>query len=852
MADRELESADLGCLARLEALDGLLNALTGVLSLKEVFDRVSEIAQEVLAHDALVVVRPTGEQDRARVYAIRGFQNALVRETHRLRQEQRWDYRIVDDISVHPDWTDSMSRQAGLKSALSVPIRRDDRLMAMVTFLAREAGRFTKDDVLIARRIANHMALALSHEDLAEERERRATLQERTANLETLDGLLRAITGALSLREVIDRVSEVAQKAIAHDAMAVLLLTDDPRRAKVYAVRGFGDLAGVIDTPLRGPDLATSTWDYRLIDDLTLDPDYEGSISVRLGHRSALLAPIRVEGHLHGIVSFQSLTPAHFTQDDVLFANRIADHMALALWHERLAEEQRRSEELRAREASLDLLDAVVSGLAESGQLPEVWDRISNAAQKVLAHDALLLAALLPERGRARVYASRTPDAAFAEYVTVPPAMIDNPAWEHDVVQDLQAQPDQKHLESTKRGYRSALRIPLRLDGELVAAVSFLSYTPSQYTEADAAIARRIGGRLLQSFARERRTALMKRADEATERVARLESRVRQLTDELDARTGYRRVVGQSPAWKQVLMQATQVAATETTALLLGESGTGKEVVARFLHRASARKNGPFVALNCAALPEQLLEAELFGYERGAFTGAVNSKPGQLEQAAGGTLFLDEVGEMSLPAQAKFLRVLQEREFQRLGGTRVLKTDARIVAATNRDLPAAIRNGQFREDLFYRLNVFAIHLPPLRKRREDILPLSEAFLAEVGKGLGSPPAGISRNARELLVDYHWPGNVRELRNILERAAILCEGGLITAEHLTLVPAPPAPPPSQTAAEPEPGAGGSISSVEKSMIEQALKDARFNKSKAARQLGLTRTQLYVRLKRYGLE
>ena len=189
--------------------------------------------------------------------------------------------------------------------------------------------------------------------------------------------------------------------------------------------------------------------------------------------------------------------------------------------------------------------------------------------------------------------------------------------------------------------------------------------------------------------------------------------------------------------------------------------------------------------MNCAALPEQLLEAELFGYERGAFTGATQSKPGQLEQAAGGTLFLDEVGEMSPSAQAKLLRVLQEREFQRLGGTRVLKTNARIVAATNRDLQKAIARGQFREDLFYRLNVFAIHLPALRDRREDILPLTEAFLDEIGRAFGRPPAGISREAQRALMEDHWPGNVRELRNVLERAAILCDGGLIAAEHLAL-------------------------------------------------------------------
>jgi transcriptional regulator with GAF, ATPase, and Fis domain len=337
------------------------------------------------------------------------------------------------------------------------------------------------------------------------------------------------------------------------------------------------------------------------------------------------------------------------------------------------------------------------------------------------------------------------------------------------------------------------------------------------------------------------------------------------LTEELDAQAGYRRVVGESPEWRQVLTQAAQVAATDTTALLLGESGTGKEVVARFLHRGSGRSGGPFVALNCAALPEQLLEAELFGYERGAYTGATQSKPGQIEQAAGGTLFLDEVGEMSLTSQAKFLRVLQEREFQRLGGTRVLRADVRIVAATNRDLPRMIANNLFREDLYYRLNVFAIRLPPLRVRRDDILPLGEVFLREIGRGLGRTPSGISRDAKDALLAYHWPGNVRELRNVLERAAILCDGGLITAEHLAITALPPAaavaPAPIATAAAAPlsappatvpPASAVNLDAMERTMIEQALQSARFNKSKAAQALGLTRHQLYIRMRKHGLD
>jgi transcriptional regulator with PAS, ATPase and Fis domain len=262
------------------------------------------------------------------------------------------------------------------------------------------------------------------------------------------------------------------------------------------------------------------------------------------------------------------------------------------------------------------------------------------------------------------------------------------------------------------------------------------------------------------------------------------------------------------------------------------------------------------VALNCAALPDQLLESELFGYERGAFTGAQTAKPGQLEQAAGGVLFLDEVGEMVPSAQAKFLRVLQEREFQRLGGTRPLKADVRIIAATNRNLRHAAEQGAFREDLFYRLQVFEIRLPPLRERREDILPLSDSFLHELGRSFGRPPAGISREARDLLVHYDWPGNVRQLRNALERAAILCESGLITAEHLSL-PSPVVIPSHveesnarESIENPEPVSD--LKTLERTMIEKALASCRQNKAKAARMLGLTRTQLYVRLKRYGLE
>jgi transcriptional regulator with PAS, ATPase and Fis domain len=371
--------------------------------------------------------------------------------------------------------------------------------------------------------------------------------------------------------------------------------------------------------------------------------------------------------------------------------------------------------------------------------------------------------------------------------------------------------------------------------------LGFWSKRPHAFGPRDVPIARRIADHVALAVSHEQLAEAARQVAEAHTRADRLESRVQSLVEELESRTGHARIVGQSPEWLDTLKKAAQVAETETTVLLTGESGTGKEVVARFIHRASARKGGPFIALNCAALPEQLLESELFGYERGAFTGAQQAKPGQIELAAGGVLFLDEVSEMSPSAQAKFLRVLQEREFQRLGGTRLLKANVRIIAATNRDLRKAVERGDFREDLFYRLQVFDIRLAPLRERRTDIVPLSDAFLQEIAKSFGRPPAGLTRDAREALLRHDWPGNVRELRNALERAAILSEGALISAEHLSLY-----------ARRPVLDATTDLNAVERDTIEQVMRECRGNKSKAAKRLGLSRTQLYVRLRKYHLE
>jgi two-component system response regulator FlrC len=300
-------------------------------------------------------------------------------------------------------------------------------------------------------------------------------------------------------------------------------------------------------------------------------------------------------------------------------------------------------------------------------------------------------------------------------------------------------------------------------------------------------------------------------------------------------------LIGTSPKWRTLLKRASQVAVTEVTTCLQGESGTGKEVVARFIHRTSPRRRGPFVAINCAALPESLLESELFGFERGAFTGAQQAKPGQMELAHGGVLFLDEVTEMPLTAQAKLLRVLQEREFLRLGGTRPVKMNVRVIAATNQDLSSTVAQGTFRQDLYYRINVFDIRIPPLRERGQDIVLLANSFLGELTRTSGCPPVRLTSGAEAALLAYRWPGNVRELRNVIERASIVCEGPFIETEHLSLAIPEEMPPLAST----------DLGGLERQAITQALREVGGNKVRAAEQLGISRTQLYSRLRKYGL-
>jgi DNA-binding NtrC family response regulator len=320
----------------------------------------------------------------------------------------------------------------------------------------------------------------------------------------------------------------------------------------------------------------------------------------------------------------------------------------------------------------------------------------------------------------------------------------------------------------------------------------------------------------------------------------------RSLREALGRRYEYSNVIASSEKMQEVLALVERVAPTNSTVLLGGESGVGKDLIARAIHEHSTRSSGPFLKINSTAIPENLLESELFGYEKGAFSGATSAKPGKFELADKGTLFLDEIGDVPPAIQVKLLRVIQEREFERLGGTKTLKVDVRLIAATNRDLRAALEEGTFRQDLYYRLNVVAIDVPPLREHKEDIPALANFFLQRFAQVSGKKFTGIAPDAVELLTQFHWPGNVRELENVIERSITFATGPVLAAADIRL----DRPAPSQSAAPVLPE-GMTLDQWEQEIIREALRHANGNKSQAARSLGLSRNALRYRLSQMGL-
>jgi transcriptional regulator with GAF, ATPase, and Fis domain len=693
--------------------------------------------------------------------------------------------------------------------------------------------------------------------------------------LASLVAIGRSMQEEFDPQRFLDQFSEQLRRLIPHDRLVIDLVDEERRTFTVFAehacraLRLHQDFYTVAFEP-RARYLA-SEWVMRpvffgeamRVDDFSTDPRFavlnphERKL-VETGIRSGLLVPMESGGHVIGALVATSLAAHAYDEQHLAVLRQVATLIGPFVQGVVLLQRERH------RRRRLKALDGLTRALGASLNVRDVFARLADAVRPVLDFEFMGVALLAASGRDVEMLAEiddvpggpptppRFPLEDFSFGFRVGAGEI---ALIHDARGELDAtRPGDRLI--VEGGGRSCLIVPMRFGERIGGGLYFGKRQPNWFDRLDAEVAAAVASQVVLAVQHQRLAEEQRRLASVETHAKRLEQRLASLRDELGERYGFDRIVGRSPALREVLERAAKVAPTEATVLLTGESGTGKELVARAVHHASQRADGPFVAINCAALADTLLESELFGHERGAFTGADRQKPGRFELAAGGTLFLDEVGELSAAVQAKLLRVLQEREFQRVGGTVTLKSDVRLIAATNRNLGREVQAGRFRDDLYYRLNVFAIRLPPLRERGEDVLLLADFFVHSLGARMGKADLGLSRDAREALLNHAWPGNIRELQNAVERALIVSDGGLLTAAHLGIdsgaarVSAPPLP--TAVAVPVAAKDADSLRGMEKRMVLEAVRKAGGNKSRAAALLGLTRSQLYTRLKRHGLD
>jgi transcriptional regulator with GAF, ATPase, and Fis domain len=693
----------------------------------------------------------------------------------------------------------------------------------------------------------------------------------------------RSLEGTFDPQRFLVEFSARTQALVPHDGMLVAWLEDEGRSFSAFArhVVGAGprieysNYTIAFDPSGRFPRTAGGygalfEGQSQVIADVEAEPSV-GDAEARkawaraTGFRGRLGVPLFAGGRVVGALMMGSIAPGRFTESHVGVARQIADLIGPFVENVVLLQRERR------RRQRLQVVTTLAPILGASLRIGDVLQRLEAVIKPALDFDVLGFSVLRPDGealerlGFLADGRPLRPNVTFpiAESSFLPRVRQGEAVIVRDAARELDRErPVDRYI--IDNGIASAAAIPLFFGDQVGGGMFVGKRRPNWYDESDLEIARAIAGALVLAVQHQRLADEQQRAALAQASAQQLEQRVRTLRGALEERFGFDAILGRAPAFLTALNEAKKVAPTDTTVLLTGASGTGKEVLARAIHQGSARGEGPFVAVNCAALPETLIESELFGHERGAFTSADKLKRGRFELAAGGTLFLDEVGELAGPVQAKLLRALQERTFERVGGTATISADVRLIAATNRDLEKAVAEGRFRDDLYYRLAVFRVHLPSLRERGDDVLRLADRFLRDFSARMGKGDVGLSREARDLLLAYPWPGNIRELQNAIERAVILSDGELISAAQLgvaapgrsaaaapdTATPATPAP--SSPAAAGDAAAGArSLPEMEKQAVIDALARAHGNKSHAAAALGLSRTRFYTLLRRYRL-
>jgi formate hydrogenlyase transcriptional activator len=577
------------------------------------------------------------------------------------------------------------------------------------------------------------------------------------------------------------------------------------------------------------------------------DGPYPSRMLAEYGVQSYCIVPLVTARGTLGTLNFGSLEADAYSPEDVELMSRVANLVAVAVENaislETVREQQRALQEERDQ---LDLLLDVTNAVVTQLDTRALFRAVAPALRRCCRADLAALTLFDPESRTLRKHACDGPSDMRAG----PPPAIDQPLTSPSgqvyttgqprvfSLDELQAHPETTPL--VQRGVRSACSVPLATAQGVLGTLDLAAFAPDAFSPDQFPLMTRIAGQI----------AIALRNAFSYERIEELNARLAQeklyLEDEIRSDQLFEDIVGRSPALRRVLKEIETVAPTDSTVLIQGETGSGKELVARAIHQLSGRRDQAFVKLNCAAIPTGLLESELFGHEKGAFTGAITQRIGRFELANRGTVFLDEIGEVPLELQPKLLRVLQEREFERLGSTRTLRTDARLIAATNRDLAALAEEQKFRQDLFYRLNVFPIHVPALRERRDDIPMLVRHFASQFARRMRKSIETIPADTMNALVEYDWPGNIRELQNLIERAVILSPGPTLNV---------PLSATNGRAHAPARGAHGeTLEQSERRLILAALENRNWviaGPHGAAAQLGIKRSTLQFRMRKLGI-
>ncbi len=665
---------------------------------------------------------------------------------------------------------------------------------------------------------------------------------------EAVLSLSRSIAGRTDLESLLSGVRQSLRRIVSFDHLGLILHDPDSGAMRGHILNEPGN---PVITSLRMPveaDPAGWVWLNQQplilsnLDAETRWPEFR-SRSHELGLSTLILVPLTAGQNRLGAFGFASVTPYEPSPAEMEFLERVATEFAVAV--EGFLARQAAVRERDRLRTLFDITNALVSKLAAD----ELFSAISGQLSKVIRHDHAVLTLCNQESGVLDVYALHSPDSQLSEAVKGPFDPAGMPAAEvlatgkpvvaRDV--DVGRYPNPNFRRFVALGLKSICSVPLIARDRTIGTLALSRMTDDVWTSEDVEFLAQVASQI--AIAVENSLAYR----ELSEMKERLTTEKLYLEDEIRLDHNIGNMVGQGLAFQSVLKSVQIVAPTDSTVLILGETGTGKELVARALHELSPRKKGSFVKVNCAAIPASLLESELFGHEKGSFTGAVAQKIGRFELAHKGTLFLDEIGEMPLELQPKLLRAIQDQEFERVGGTRTIRTDVRFVAATNRDLKAMVDENEFRADLYYRLHVFPLSVPPLRERREDIPLLTRYFVQKHAQRMGRAIDNIPTSAMEALTRYDWPGNIRELQNVLERSVILTHGNTLQIAMPDL---------AETSGSSVLSTRGTKAShaAERQAIIKALDDAKGQvggPSGAAARLGMKRTTLQSRMRKLNI-